>query len=238
MRITFLKLAHLRNEEHVQFASDFSTLVNRYNAGNLNIESLFEGFGTFQETESKVMVELRKSATSNKLAILDSERDQLFRGLWLGVQSTQLHYNEEKRDAADRIIIMLEKLGNVSRKPYNEETAAIDSLILDSRTNHSADFATIGMNDWIMELEKKNQAFKDLMTNRYSEDANKLETNMKEVRAKIDELFYDIMKRIDALVLINGDQDHKKFIDELNARIEKYNLILAQRKGKKDSSEA
>jgi hypothetical protein len=46
------------------------------------------------------------------------------------------------------------------------------------------------------------------------------------------------VKRINALIEVNGEADYAEFTTELNQRIDKYSKLLAQRKGRnaKDKS--
>ena len=55
---------------------------------------------------------------------------------------------------------------------------------------------------------------------------------MKAVRLSLDNTYRDIIKRINALMLINGTANHEAFARELNVRIEKMNNSLAMRKGR------
>lgn len=55
---------------------------------------------------------------------------------------------------------------------------------------------------------------------------------MKQVRAKVDEAYKAIGKRIAALIELNGDTDYKTFVTKLNIITEKYNITLAKRRGR------
>ncbi len=45
------------------------------------------------------------------------------------------------------------------------------------------------------------------------------------------------LKRINALIIVNGATAYASFVNELNARIDAYNQMLALRKGKKDAKD-
>jgi len=71
-----------------------------------------------------------------------------------------------------------------------------------------------------------------LKESRYSEDASKTQLVMKEARTKVDASYRAMVTRINALIIVNGDAAYKTFVNELNARIDSSNLIIAQRQGR------
>jgi hypothetical protein len=61
------------------------------------------------------------------------------------------------------------------------------------------------------------------------------ELKAKEVRNEIDKVYQLIIKRINALMLIEKNPVHETFIRQWNARIKVYNDLLAQRKGRSEA---
>jgi len=55
---------------------------------------------------------------------------------------------------------------------------------------------------------------------------------MKDARVLVDAAYNIIINRINALIVINGDAVYATFVGELNLRIEHYNNLIAQRKGR------
>jgi hypothetical protein len=75
-------------------------------------------------------------------------------------------------------------------------------------------------------------AFDTLKKARYTQEAEKTQLRMKNVRLLVDGAYRTIVDRVDALVIVNGLDSYESFINELNERIEAYNLMLAQRQGR------
>ncbi|MFV0592984.1 MAG: DUF6261 family protein, partial [Draconibacterium sp.] len=173
------------------------------------------------------------------IADADTQRDLLFSGLKNTVKGAEKHFNPEVAEAARRITVLLDSFGNISVKGYNEETAALKSLVSDLENQHAADVATLGIADWVSELKNRNAAFATLLDERYSEEADKNPLKMKEARKQVDVAYRDLTNLLDALVLVNGPEAYEGFIKELNKRVEKYNNTVEQRKGrnKKDEPE-
>lgn len=233
MTVLKLKLKYLHNEEHFQFMTDFKSLVVKSESKKLNIEAHFAEFLVKYDTENEVLQKIRKSDITSKISDMDSERDELYRGILFAVKSATTHFNMNTRAAAERVSILTEKAGDVIRKPYNEETAAISTLVQEAKGAYATDFATIGLTDWIDIIDTKNKAFVELMNNRYSDLSVQTEFNMKEIRSEIDEIYRSIVTRIQALLIITPSPELETFVKELNVRIGKYNHNIALRKGRK-----
>lgn len=225
-------LGNYRNEEHFQFQTEFKDLVLHYTPETLNIEAAWAVFLPLYNKESAVLDLLQKSSLTVRIADADHYRDRIDSGLFDTVKGATNHFNPAVKEAADRIQVILDRFGNINRKSYDEQTAAINSLITDLNNGYADDVATLGIGDWLAELQAANNAFVELMKERYSEEADKPDYNMKTARAETDPAYRTIINRINALIIVNGEETYKGFVKDLNQRIDKYNLILAQREGR------
>lgn len=230
--------ANLRNEEHFQFQNEFKSLVEQHGPDKLGIEPLFQQYLQLYSDETNAINVIRKSATSDELAIVDNERDLVFRGLADTIKANINHRKEAKRVAASRLSILLNAYGNVARKPYNEETAAIIKLVSELKDTYANDCAAIDLGEWIADLESTNSAFDVLMKSRYTEGAAITDLKMKSTRIEIDKLVREITTFLDALILVNGSTAYAPFVREYNARVEKYEMILAARVGRNAAKRA
>jgi hypothetical protein len=233
MNVIDLSLTRLRNEEHFQFQTDFKKLVETGNPATLNIAEAFNAYVQVYNDESQALDVIRKSAISDDIVEADGVRDSIFRGFSDAILSASRHFNAGVKQAALRLQVVIEHYGNIARKPYDEETAAINSLVKDLRTTYTSDVTAIsGLTEWITELAAKNDAFESLKKSRYTEESAKTLLRMKEVRVRADAAYHTITSRIHALMLINGEAGYTGFVNELNTRIDSYSKTLAQRKGR------
>lgn len=234
MKIEALKTSNLRNEEHYQFQTEFKALVEQFTPITLGIEAAFAAYLPLYANETEALDIITKSAVTDEIANADNLRDSTYRGLCDTVKGASNHFSDKKREAATRIQIVLDHFGNINTKTYDEQTAAIKSLIADLNGQYADDVATLRLDEWLTELQANNNAFEALMNERYTDDAGKTQLRMKQVRKEVDSAYKTITIRIDALVVVNGPEAYSGFVDELNVRIERYNNTLAQRKGRND----
>jgi len=232
MKITKIDLSKLQNEEHLQFNSEFKVLVEQYTAGALDIETLFVAYLLIFDREEEAFNQVRKSSVTDQLIDADDARDNIFSGFSKAVQASLNHYNEANKLAASRVKVLLDQYGNITRKSYDKKTADIKKMVQELQGTYATDIATLGLTEWVLQILAKNKIFEAYMKERYSEESSKTEYRMKEVRLEIDSSYRNMAEQVDALVRVKGADKYESFIKELNSRIDRYNITIAQRRGR------
>ena len=237
MDIKKVHLVSLRNAEHLQFQTEFKTEVEKKTATALGIDTQFANYLLKYKEEDEALVYIRKSSQTDLLNEADSYRDRIFRGLCDTDRAALNHFKPEKAEAARKVNIVFDTYGNITVEAYDEETAKINSLIKELRDNHANDLDLLALNEWVDELENANNKFVEIKNERYTEESSKTSLRMKKVRTEIDALYKEIVNRINAQILLNGDTNYKDFVTALNQRIENVKLVLAKRRGGKGGDE-
>jgi hypothetical protein len=234
MKIKRITLDYLRNEEWFNFFTEFKTFVEETTAENLDIITLFEIFLTLYKQVDDTVEQIRKSNYTALIVQKDEVRDNTFRGLNDAVRSALRHYIPEKRAAAENVITLFEHYSDLADRPYNEETASIYNFIQELRYKYAADMTTLDLTGWVDELEHNNKDFEKAILDRNKEYAGKIEFNMVALRRQTGRCYLDILERIEALSLIQGDEKFSSFITALNANVDRYNNLIKRRRGKKN----
>ena len=232
MKTIKITLASLHNEEHFQFHTEFKDLVNLYKAGTIDIEDLFKAFLILYAQEYEALNVVRRTISTEELGKKDKRRNQAFRGYADGVKSNLNSTDEKISTAARRLQLVLDQYGNIARKSYDDKTPAIFKLIQEARTTYLDDITLLGQMRWIDQLETENIGFDLMMKERYAEDAAVTELRMKKVRIQVDASYRAIADQLDALIKVHGLAKYEPFVKELNVRVERYNKIIEQRKGR------
>jgi len=188
--------------------------------------------------EFSVLNVVRKSLVTDDLIDSNAVRNGTFRGIFDTVKGSCNHYDEERQIAAKRLMIVFNTYGNVADKSYDEETASVSKLIAELQNNYSNALETMGITTWVAKLQEQNIAFDMLKKTRYSEDASKTQLKMKNARLSVDASYKGIVTRINALIIVNGNMMYRDFVNELNIRVDAFNTILAQRKGRNAKTES
>lgn len=232
MKILALNLKSLRNEEHTKFHNDVHGLITHYTPALLGIEAKMIAYVDAIGIENKALNPVRGTDTTGEIFDADAYRDGTFSGMAGTIRSALNHFDPNVAKAANRLNRVLEATGNVTIKPYDQETAAINKLIEELEGAYAADVATVGVASWVQGLKAKNQAFDALLNQRYAEDKAKFYYDMQAARKQTDKAYRDVVKRIHALIEVNGEANFTDFVTELNQRIESRIQVLATRKGR------
>ena len=85
------------------------------------------------------------------------------------------------------------------------------------------------------DLAGASHRFKQLMNERYDNNAGEANIKMIDTRKSIDQVYNQLTDRIFASILLNGEADYVDFVKKLNERITYFKNTLAQRKGRADA---
>jgi hypothetical protein len=217
----------------------FVSLVIKYDAERLGIKPLFDEYLPLFETEKSVLDMVLKSGLTKDILALDVRRDELFRGFKNAVKSGLLHYDAAKVKAAQRIFFILKAYGDIVSRPLDDKTAAINDLCREFQEPKNAKMvATFGVGDWLNHLAEANSALSETMMSRYREMAQRPKANMRETRKSIDKIFRSMLDLVEAQAMVNGAELYRPFASELNAVMQRFELSIAQRQGRKAKIES
>lgn len=233
MNFSNIRSSKLRNGEHAKFFTEVDNLIDESGSTALSLDDQSALFKSVLAREFEALGVIRKSALSDELEVADQPRDDTFRGTVDTAKAGLNHYDPEVRKAAAKVMVVLDSFGNVAALPYNEETIAISKIKTELTTKFANEVDTLGLAPWLTVLETQNTAFDTLMKERFSEEAGKTALRMKTIRQEVEAAYQKVLRRIEALIEINGMANYGVFVAEMNSRIEKYNTIVAQREGNK-----
>lgn len=243
-KILRIRLESLRNEPHFQFITDFWQLVRSLGAETLKIEAFWTHFTELRAEEDKRLEAIRKSLRTQTLIALDATRDEIYSGLKYLIKGFANSAFAAKKEAATKMMIIVDKYADVIHREYRDETATIYNFVQELLTNYAADLTTLGLTADVTELDKANKAFNNEWEERANEAADKNmvidpEVNMLEIRRKINRAYLDIVEYLEALMLIENSAVFTQFLYDWNARVEKYKQIIARQNAddKKDNLE-
>jgi flagellin-specific chaperone FliS len=239
MKVTRVYLHALRGEEHFQLMTTLMAIFIVVPAQVMNfIGNFITALTELLQREDKALEKIRKSTLTDPIAEADELRDMVYRSIVLMVEAYLNSVILTESEAARRIRIVIDHYGNITRKNYNEETAAINNFIGDLRERCSDDLLTLNLTSRVNELESKNQEFNDLMNRRFEENAQLDDDTMREIRRSIDALYQQIIACLEVGSVLPDGEVFDDVIRQMNSRLEYYKTVLAQRKGKKDAAQA
>lgn len=179
---------------------------------------------------------LSKSAFTARMNAADDKRDKIIRMLQSQVAFPDIYPDVEDQEAGRRLNILFESYVDIANAAQEKETGMCRNLIQDLRSDaYKADVTKLDLDKWVERLEAANEEFDSLVESRISENQTKITGGVAEPRKQTEAAYEDIVAKVNALALVNGDTEYAGFIDYVNARIAYFKTILSH-KGIKQSS--
>jgi Family of unknown function (DUF6261) len=240
--IDALNISILRNAEYIQYVNDVNNLIIQNNPEGLGVSTQQKEFAQkIKETESLFKLQLSSDVTE-EIQALDLRRDNAINGIVSVVTGYINHFDAVKVKAANALNDNLKIYGaGIARENFLAETAIINSIVSDWENKLAIAQALVDLSitDWKDELKAANELFNQKYIARTQEIGASSPDTLKKKREETNVAYYELRKYIDAHGIINKEpEEYKKVVNELNALITQYNLMLTMRlsTAKKDTT--
>jgi hypothetical protein len=224
MKISSIHFSYLRNEAHYQFLLLVKQLFQIDPGVAAIVAELLPQFYTLLELEGQLVDAVRASEFTKQLAEIDRRLDRFLAGLSIAIEAALHHPDPNVVKAAERIRLRLKAFrGEIERKAYEEESAAVKILVADLQGAYAPQVSILGLGVWVTEIAAEQTAFEQVFLQRSAEHVEKPQEKLKDVRREIETLYHRITERIDAYTVMNGTATTGVFISKLNDEITYFN---------------
>ena len=233
MEIQDFGRTRLLNNQHLAASQEFEALILEKGADTLDVADLFSQYQAAIKIEADGMMKVVKSSFTADMEVGDKDRDELFIGSTDTIRNAKRHFKPEKKAAGNRLAVLLTTYQGSDSAGFDDETGRIRNFIQEIRSEkYKADADLIGLTEWMEPLEKANELCAQLADRRNTEQRNKDMTGqIKKLRLDTDAIYKKLVKRINSLTDINGDEKYADLITRWNTRIDHYRVSVSQRLG-------
>lgn len=230
-------LRQMRNGLFIRYMKQVVSKCESSNAAALLIRPQVEELaGCFPQFNEQFVLD-RRNALTVDLQTLDLRRDRAVTGIRLNAESYTQHYNEDNVRAAKLLVVAIDKHGkNLARLPYNLETELIESLVSDCTKNPAVAAAveTLGLREWVKELDTANVAFNEMFLGRSDTNAAQPQSKLPELRVVATEKYRALANHIFARMVIAPSAAYGTLVDKLNDLTKEYNQLVNNRNANND----
>ena len=208
-------LAHLHKEQHLGLVTEMDRLLTPETITLFGIEPLVAPFKKAVAVETAALGTEQGNLNTGKMEDADEEREDLLTGFNHLLENGIRHFDLTKQNAAQILKHIVEKYGNMRRKPNADETVAFRGLAneLLSAENLPYVSALSDAMDWITRIQTVNERYGALFVLRNKETKETHVVTSLEAREVTDPCYKAIVKRINALAEVNGDAKYSSFIN-------------------------
>lgn len=234
-QINAIDLIRLRNSEFIQLHKDLLNLVHLNDETVLKCKPQYDAMVAIVAVIEAIFKTDQGSNTTPIIEALDARRDTALTGISKNIDSYLNHFVAAKVNAANVLVDYLKIYGTataVAASSLPAETATINSLMDDvtTKANLIAAVTELGLTSWFAELKTAN----DLLAAKYIERTQELgganPNTIKDKRNEANEVYYKLRDMIVAQATVADNAvPYPKTINEINALIDQYNLILTNR---------
>ncbi|MDR1202644.1 MAG: DUF6261 family protein [Tannerellaceae bacterium] len=219
-QINFIQFNYLRGEAHYQFLSKYNNLLLSFPEVKKSVSPHYKHFEVLLAKE-KMLVDAPKSSNyTMQIVAADQRNDQLLVGIKNLLTLSVHHFNPVIAEAAISLQNRMKPFGNIARKSYEEEAAAIKILLVDLKGEYAHKAELIGLTPWLNELEIAVAEFERLLHLRNSEQAAKPLERLWEIRRDIETVYRQMIDRISSFNTIDEKGTYTEFIRQLNVQID------------------
>ena len=233
--IKSIALKDLRNGEVLQFNTDILAIVNLNNPLVLKVQPEYNNLLVVNQVIEGLFKTDSSNPITEELQALDARRDAAINGMIAVINGYSYHFNAAINTHATHLKNHLNLFGaGIARDNYQSETTTLRTIINDWINKPELAVAVTALNliDWKNELETANTSFASKWLTRTQELGAVSSDTIKAKRTDAANAYYTLRETLDAYNTINkGADPFGKTINELNALIDQYNVLLAGRKG-------
>ena len=173
----------------------------------------------------------RKSLDTEDIKNLDDARDDSLGAYHEAVLGLQRNPNEAKKQAARLLNLNYDTYKPERGQEYMKETELISQMTTEIRGSQelTAAIQLLGLEDYLNDLEQKNQAFAQLVKGRTASTEGYQKGAVAEARANLEQKYQLFRQMLNVASIYEGDADYRPFILAVNAEVEHFRQILARK---------
>lgn len=196
-----------------------------------NLGEFWTPFHEAYLTYDRVFNPTRKSLETEDLKELDDARDNALGAYHEAVLGLQRNPNDSKRQAARQLNLNYDTYKPERSQEYMKETELIEQMTTDLRASQqlAAAIQLLGLDDYLTDLEQKNQAFADMMKGRTASTEGQQKGAVADARADLEKKYQLLRQMLNVASIYEGDTNYRPFLLAVNAEVEHYRQILARK---------
>ena len=234
MKIQNFPKSQLRQNEWLDTGRAIEKKIVEAGPETLGVETVFGTFQARLQDYDDSLVKITKSVFTAEMANMDKTRDERETGLLDQIRVAATHFDEAKRAAGQRLMVVADRFRNTTRMSFNDQTGMVTNLIQKLRSDEfAADVTTLGLTEWVDELEAVNDRCAELADERRKETGARNATlKAKDTRPAFEAAYDALVERLNALALVNGEEKYAELFRWWNAMIDEYRVAISLRGGK------
>jgi len=237
MELLTIALTKMHNGTYFQFHKIIIRLIKRAGANLLNIAAQLSEYEAAWAELDDILKRSMAHPSTKKIRDLDRKRDEQFSAMRYLVRAALLHPQEEIVEAARRLTSLFDNFVGLNQNSLIEQTANVYNLLQNLKGTYKNDVALCRC--------KECQDLLEMYNNQLEDETQLREDTLEEyntpstlpVRDKIDGIYYEIVRRINSSICLNGPENFQGFVKDHTKVVKRYKRNMAMSKARKKKEE-
>jgi hypothetical protein len=231
-KILPLALQKMKNDGHNSFMNKVKKLLESENMASHGFEKHIEELNLAWQAEDASRRVRRKSFLTAELVKLNAKREELYAGMLYQYESCLRHYDDSLRKAAKSISPIMKSIAYIHNTSNTIRHVYIQKITVNLRKpQYARIIASMQLQGWLDALDAANDNYQTMWMNRISEQAQQGDGNVGLKREVTDKTYQAIVKRVNALIIVDGPEEYAHFVRRLNLYIAEEKKSIAIREG-------
>ena len=217
-----IQLTRFNNGAHYIYVNLILSRAKGDNVIMAKAGALVDAFEQAVRKEDEALLISRKNMHTDHIAEADNERDEAYIIYKKVVKAWLDHPTPAKAEAAKMLYQNLKDYRISPKMQLSRETGLLVNLIQDLEGKHAAHVATLELTETVARLKEANERVQAYTLDR-TNDRMAIEVGaLKSARSDSDDAYRALVKRVNALAEVFGEDDYADFIDYVNTEIVQY----------------
>lgn len=230
-QIEEFNIARLRTEEDFSFLMRVKSLT----ASCLTLETdkaMVETFGSAVDALDEALKASTKNSQTEAMNAADTLADRRWSAANAYVKAMTEHPDADIAAKAAAVVDIFRKFGVLTTMGFDEEYGRYHNLLQELAALPEETLTALVFAPWLSSMQDAVAGFQAAREAKVQEDSTRQVGIVKECRTAADNAYRALAQRVNALVIVNGEDAYASFIDQLNVMIADAQAMLAGRSTK------
>ena len=227
-----INIQRMNNGAHFTFVSNILARAEADTAVKGKASELVSNFKTAVSAEDEALKISQKSLLTDDIAKADIDRDALYAGYKKAVEAFLAMPIADMAQAAKVLAQHIKDYKINTAGQLDKETGLLVNFITDLEDKYSVQVAKLGLTAFVTNLKEANERVRTLTLQRTNEKMGVTVGALKAARSASDEAYRALVKMVNALALVFGENDYTAFIDYVNTEVTHYKREVIGQKAK------
>lgn len=224
-------VSRLRVEEDFSFLMRVKSLA----ASCLTLETdkaMVEAFGSAVDAFDAALKASVKNSQTEAMNAADALADRRWSAANAYVKAMAEHPDADIAAKGGAVVVIFRKFGVLTTMGFDEEYGRYHNLLQELAALPEETLTALSLSPWLTSMQDAVAGFLAARESKVQEDSIRQVGIVKESRTAADNAYRALAQRVNALVIVNGEDAYASFIDQLNVIIADAQAMLAGRSTK------